>query len=283
MDGKLVMVTGATGGIGYVTARELARMGARVIVVGRDPAKCDRVVGEIKAGTGNDGVSSLCADLSSLGEVRRLAAEFRAAHDRLDVLVNNAGAIFDQRRLSADGIEMTFALNHLSYFLLTDLLLDALRAAPAARIVNVASRAHMGARLDFDDLQCENRYSTRLAYQRSKLANVFFTYELAKRLGETPVTANALHPGLVATGFGGNNGPLFRFALRAYFKVFGAIDEEEGARTSIYLASAPEVARVTGRYFVEEKETPSSDVSHDEEAARRLWEISAEMVGAAGR
>jgi len=283
MDGKLVMVTGATGGIGYVTARELARMGARVIVVGRDPAKCNRVVGELKAAAQNDGVSSLSADLSSLREVRRLADAFRGAHDRLDVLVNNAGAIFAKRRLSADGIEMTFALNHLSYFLLTDLLLDRLRASPAPRIVNVASRAHMGAHLDFDDLLCEKRYTAMLAYRRSKLANLYFTYELARRLRETPITVNALHPGLVATGFGGNNSFVFRWGIRAAFRLFGAIDAEAGARTSIHLASSPEVAGVTGRYFAEEKETPSSEVSRDEEAARRLWEISAEMVGVAGR
>ena len=283
MDGKLVMVTGATNGIGYITARELATKGARVIVVGRDPQKCQRVVQEIQKNANNDSVAYLCADLSSLNDVRDLAGAFRESHGHLDVLVNNAGAIFSKRRLSADGIEMTFALNHLNFFLLTDLLLDHLRASTSGRVVNVSSRAHRGTHLDFDDLQGEKRYNGILAYKRSKLANLYFTYELSRRLRDTSVTVNALHPGLVATGFGANNGLVFRMAMRMIFMLRGAIDAEAGARTSIYLASSPEVVEVTGRYFVEQKETPSSDASWDEEVAGRLWEISAQLARTAHR
>ena len=278
MRDKIVVITGATNGIGYVTARELAAQGARMILVGRNTQKCERTVQRIKAATGNTAIEFACADLSAQGEVRRLAAGIAAAHDRIDVLVNNAGAIYAKRRLSADGIEMTFALNHLSYFLLTDLLLDRLRAAPRGRIVNVASNAHVRAQLDFDDLQNERPYKAQVAYGRSKLANLYFSFELARRLDGTSITANALHPGFVRTGIGHDNGLVFSTAVRLYQLLGGAIDVEKGADTSIYLASSPDVDRLTGRYFVERRDTPSSDVSYDEDAARRLWDISVEMV-----
>lgn len=271
------MVTGATAGIGLVTARELARKGARVVVVGRDAVKGERTVREISDETGNERVGFQRADLSVQSEVRRLARNFVEEHPRLDVLVNNAGAIFTRRRLSADGIEMTFALNHLSYFLLTKLLLDSLAAAPAGRVVNVSSAAHGGAELDFDDLQCERGYTGWRAYQRSKLANLLFTYELARRLEGSGITANALHPGFVASRFGLNNGPLFRLGIRIAFMT-SAISVEEGAKTGIHLASSPEVEGVSGRYFVECEPAESSRASRDADTARRLWEISERMT-----
>lgn len=277
LEGKICMVTGATAGIGFVTARELARKGAAVVVVGRNPAKGERVVQEIRAITGNQRVEFERADLSKQADVRRLARDFADRYPQLDVLVNNVGAILATRQLSADGIEMTFALNHLSYFLLTNLLLPKLKAAPAGRIVNVASAAHRGAELDFDDLQCERRYSGWKAYQRSKLANLLFTYELASRLDGSTVTANALHPGFVASRFGLNNGPLFRLGMRIAFMV-SAIPVEEGAQTSVYLASSPEVGGMTGRYFIKCKPAESSAASRDPEAARRVWEISEAMT-----
>ncbi len=279
MDGKIVMVTGGTSGIGFVTARELAAKGATVVIVGRDDARGARAVAAIRRHTGNDWVSFQRADLSRQAEIRRLARNFVEEHPRLDVLVNNAGAIFTERQLSADGLEMTFALNHLAYFLLTNLLLDRLRAAGAARVVNVASRAHEGASIDFADLQSERSYSGWRAYQRSKLANILFTYELARRLEGTGVTANALHPGFVASNFGMNNKLLFRLGLRLAFLV-SAIDVEEGAQTPIHLASAPELEGVSGRYFVRKQPAESSPRSRDPETARRLWEVSEQLTGA---
>jgi NAD(P)-dependent dehydrogenase (short-subunit alcohol dehydrogenase family) len=279
MDGKICLVTGGTAGIGLVTARSLAEQGAQVIVVGRDRRK-----GEAAAAALSDrrpeAVTFIAADLTDQGEIRRLAGELGARLPRLDVLVNNAGAMFGRRALSADGIEMTFALNHLGYFLLTHELLPMLRAATRARIVNVASRAHRGVNLRFDDLQHERRYYGWIAYKRSKLANLLFTYELARRLeatGGTRVTANALHPGFVATDIGVANGFLAGIVWRAV--ALAAITPEQGARTSIHLASAPEVDGVSGQYFVKTRPERSSDVSYDREAATRLWDISAELTG----
>jgi retinol dehydrogenase 12 len=279
MEGRICIITGGTSGIGKVAAREIAAKGATVVLVGRDEGKGVRTVAEIRGRTGNDWVSFQRADLSRQAEIRRLARNLVEAHPRIDVLVNNAGALFMQRRLSADGIEMTFALNHLGYFLLTNLLLERLLAAEAARIVNVASRAHEGATIDFDDLQGERGYTGWRAYQRSKLANILFTAELARRLAGTRVTANALHPGFVATRFGMNNGLLFRIGMRLAFTT--AIGEEEGARTTVHLATSPEVDGVTGRYFVQCREAEPSAAARDMQAARRLWEISERMYGAA--
>ncbi len=283
MNGKVVVVTGATAGIGAVTARELARLGARVLGVGRNPAKCAAAAAEIRAATGNAQVDYLVADLSAQAEVRRVADEILSRAPRLDVLVNNAGAYMDRRQESPDGIELTFALNHLSYFLLTNLLWDALAAAPAGdtgagRVVNVSSAAHFGGRLDFDDLENRRRYSGFAVYSQSKLANVLFTYELARRLTGTAVTANAVHPGFVATQFGHNNGGFLRAALQMVQR-FGARTPEQGAATSIYLASSPEVAGVTGKYFVDQRAVKSSAESYDEAAAQRLWAISEALTG----
>jgi NAD(P)-dependent dehydrogenase (short-subunit alcohol dehydrogenase family) len=279
MEGKVCLVTGATSGIGLVTARELARSGARVVLVGRDPARCESAVRKIAAQTGGREPETLLADLSSQQQVRALADQFRARHGRLDVLVNNAGALWFDRRVTADGLEMTFAVNHIAYFLLTHLLLDTLKASAPSRIVNVASAAHYGATLDFDDLQGERGFAGWRAYCRSKLANILFTYELARRLEGTGVTANTLHPGLVATGFASGNGWRGKL-LRTVVRLF-AIDEERGAKTTIYLATSPEVADVSGRYFDRQRAVSSSDASRDEEAARRLWRVSEELTGLA--
>jgi NAD(P)-dependent dehydrogenase (short-subunit alcohol dehydrogenase family) len=275
MDGKVCLVTGATAGIGAVTAEELARKGAIVAIVGRNPKKCATAADYIRRQTGNPKVDYLLADLSSLNDIRRLAKEFKSRYPRLDVLVNNAGGLFLKREASVDGIELTFALNHLAYFLLTNLLLDVLKANAPSRVVSVSSAAHIGARLDFADLQI----SGWDAYKRSKLANLLFTYELARRLEGTRVTANALHPGLVASDFGTNNRGLFRL-MKPVINIF-AISNERGAQTSVYLASSPEVEGVTGQYFVRRKAVRSSEISYNRAAAARLWEVSAAITGLA--
>jgi len=277
MNGKVCLITGGTGGIGKVAAESLARMGADVVLIGRSPEKTRGVVQEIREKTGSQSVKSLIGDLSAQSEVRRVADEFRAQYGRLDVLLNNAGAFFWSRKLSQDGCEMTFALNHLAYFLLTNLLVDMLVSSAPARVINVSSAAHIAARLDFNDLQNERGYSGWKAYGQSKLANIYFTYELARRLKGTGVTANVLHPGFVATNFGRSNGGVFDVLFRLV--QIGAITPEQGAETSIYLASSPEVQEVTGKYFVRSKEARSSGVSYDEEAARKLWKASLDMTG----
>lgn len=277
MQGKTVLITGATNGIGKEAAKSLARMGAHVVIVGRSREKTQAVLNEIKSSGGS--VDMLLADLSSLDEVRRLATEFKSKYSRLDVLINNAGAFFTSRQESVDGYEMTFALNHLAYFLLTNLLLDVLKDSAPARIVNVSSDAHRGGKLNFDDLQNKANYGRGgfAVYSQSKLANVLFTYELARRLTGTQVTTNALHPGFVATGFGHNNGGLVSLML-SVMQRFVAISEEQGAQTIIYLASSPEVEGVTGQYFDKSKSVRSSNESYDEAAARRLWEASEQLV-----
>ncbi len=278
MNGKVVLITGATNGIGKVTALELAKKGARVIITGRNLDKTQNTVSEIRTKSGNPDVDCLVADFSSQAQVRQLANDFRQRYHQLDVLVNNAGALFARRQVTADGYEMTFAFNHLAYFLLTHLLLDLLQASAPARIVNVASAAHQMAQIDFDDLQtAQYSYAGYKAYGRSKLANIMFTYALARRLEGTGVTANALHPGAVNTGFGKNNGGVMRLAMNAFSRF--QLTPEEGAQTSIYLASSPEVEGVSGKYFDDCKPARSSPVSYDEAAQTRLWEVSAEMTG----
>jgi NAD(P)-dependent dehydrogenase (short-subunit alcohol dehydrogenase family) len=276
VQGKVCLVTGATSGIGRVTVRELARQGARVLLVGRNPAKCADTVEQVRALTGNRDVEAVKADLSSQQQIRELARQVRERYPRLDVLINNAGGLWLKRELTVDGLEMTFAVNHLAYFLLTNLLLDNLRGGAPARVVNVASCVHHMATLDFDDLQGESRYHGWQAYCRSKLANVLFTYELARRLADTGVTSNALHPGWVATGFGGNNG--WRGLLKQLSARFRGISPEEGARTVLYLATAAEVEGVSGQYFESECAVRSSPVSYDEAAAKRLWQVSLELT-----
>jgi NAD(P)-dependent dehydrogenase (short-subunit alcohol dehydrogenase family) len=280
MKDRIVMVTGATAGIGKVTALEIARLGATVIAVGRDEAKGRDVVAMIKRQTGNPNVDYLLADLSSIEQTKALAEHYRATHDRLHVLVNNVGAIFMARSESVDGIENTFALNHLvGYFLLTNLLLDVIKASAPARIVNVSSRAHFQAQMDFEDLELREGYSGFKAYSNSKLANLLFTYELARRLEGTGLTANALHPGMAATNFGvtNNSGPLWRI-MRRVLNLF-AISEAEGAQTSIYLATSPEVEGVSGKYYEKSRPERSSEASYNEADQKRLWEISERMLG----
>lgn len=301
MAGKTCLVTGATAGIGEVTARELARRGATVAIVGRNQERCETTVAAIRRETGNAAVEFIKADLSSQTEVRHLATEFRARNSRVDVLVNNAGALFELRRESVDGIEMTLALNHLGYFLLTILLLDKLKASAPARIVNVSSDAHQMVKgFNFDDPQARARRGFRaygqskvasllfsmlaprahpalLQYAQSKLANLLFTYELARRLKGTGVTANALHPGFVASSFTARNG-VFGWFMRRWAALF-AVSVEEGAKTPIYLATSPNVEGVSGQYFVKQKPVPSSPASRDDAAARRLWRLSEELCG----
>ena len=277
MQNKVVMVTGATNGIGLVTARVLASMGATVVGVGRNPEKCDAAAKSIASATGNARVDFLIADLSVQAQVRQLAETFQQKYDRLDVLVNNAGAVFTHREESADGIEMTFALNHLNYFLLTDRLLDVLKHSAPARIVNVSSEAHRGASIHFDDIEFKHGYHSWAAYGQSKLADVMFTYDLARRLEGAQVTVNALHPGFVATGFGHNNGSVMRVGLQLVQKIV-AKSPAQGAETSIYLASSPEVEGVTGKYFDNKQAVRSAAASYDTQMAERLWELSEAMV-----
>lgn len=278
MSEKVVLITGATNGIGKVTALELAKQGYTVVIVGRNPTKTQATVSEIKLESGSTKVDALIADLSSLAEVRKLAAEFRQRYARLDVLVNNAGAFYASRQESVDGYEMTLAVNHLAYFLLTNLLLDMLKASAPARIVNVSSDAHKGAKINFDDLQSTKGYGAQgfSTYGVSKLANIMFTYELARQLEGSGVTVNALHPGLVATGFGTNNGGLMKLAMRFIHRF--SISPEQGADTIIYLASSPEVEGITGKYWVKRKAIQSSDMSYNEADQKRLWDISAQMT-----
>ena len=279
LSGKSFLVTGATSGIGEVTARELARMGGKVILVSRNPEKCRRTTAHIKKETGNPQISYLTADLSSQEQIRDLVRTFQKEHDHLDVLINNAGGFFWERRESVDGIEMTLALNHLNYFLLTNLLLDSLRRSPEPRIINVSSDAHRGRKLDFENLEMEGGYSASKAYGRSKLANLYFTYELDRRLSEDKITVNALHPGFVATGFAREGKSLLRF-LMPIVQLF-ARSPEQGAETSIYLAGSPDAAGISGKYFVDQEPVRSSPASYDREAAQRLWKISEELTGMA--
>ena len=282
MQPKTILITGATAGIGQVTALELARTGATVVGVGRNPAKCAAVADHIRRETGNQQVEFLIADLAVQAQVRRLAAEVCQKYDRLDVLINNAGAVFFQRQESTDGIEMTWALNHLNYFLLTHLLLDRLKASAPARIINVASAAHQGGKINFADLEGKQKYSGFGAYAQSKLANILFTYELARRLAGSGVTANTLHPGFIASNFAMDNfvgwQRTFRWLYRGIQQV-AARSPAQGAATPIYLATDPAVATVSGAYFVNKRVRQSTAASRDEQVAQRLWRVSEQMVG----
>jgi NAD(P)-dependent dehydrogenase (short-subunit alcohol dehydrogenase family) len=279
MTGRICLITGATSGIGLVTARELAARGATVALVGRDEARARAAVEAIRQQTGNSEVDYLLADFSSQAAIRGLAEAFRRRYGALHVLVNNAGVICWGRRETVDKLEMTFAVNHLAPFLLTNLLLDTLRASAPARVVTVASDAHTGATIPFDDLQqTQGNYQWLRVYGQSKLANIMFTYALARRLAGSGVTANALHPGVVATRIYRSKNPLFNFATTRVIPVF-ALSPEKGARTSVYLASSPEVASVSGQYFVKCKPKRSSKTSYDEAAQERLWAISEQLTG----
>ena len=273
MAGKICMVTGANSGIGKVTALELAKQGAAVTIVCRSREKGDAALREIREMTGSPSLELLVADLSSQADIRRLAGEFQARHDHLDVLVNNAGVFVRTRSVTVDGIETTFAVNHLGYFLLTNLLLDSIKRNAPSRIVNVSSRAHTSATINFDDLQGERDYGGWKAYCQSKLANILFTNELARRVESSGVTANCLHPGVIATGLLRNLPKILQLPLQLLLST-----PEKGAETSVYLATSPEVEGVTGKYFVKKKAVASSAESQNPAIARRLWEVSEQLT-----
>lgn len=278
LKNKIAMVTGATDGIGYETVLALANYGAHTIVVGRNKEKSQRTVEMIEEKTGNKNVEYMLADLSSQEDIHKLANEFNNKHDRLDILVNNAGAFFAKRIETVDGIEMTFALNHLSYYLLTGLLLDKLKASENARIVNVSSNAHTKAKIDMSDIKLNGKYSGLNAYGVTKLYNIVFTFYLAEKIKETNITVNSAHPGVVATKIGTNNKGLVGIIAGIIFKLFG-IKPELGAQNSIFLATSKEVEGVSGGYFVRmEKKEPSAE-SHNKELEKKLIEISAKLTG----
>jgi len=280
MEGKVCLVTGATSGIGEVTARELGRDGARVILHGRSPSSAEAARDRISKVAPGARIETITADLGSLEGVRTLAKEVLERWDRLDVLVNNAGAIQEKRRMTADGIEMTFGVNHLAPFLLTHLLLDRLRASAPARIVNVASAAHYRGHLDLDDVGAKRSYQGWQQYCNSKLCNVLFTYELARRTEGSGVTVNSVHPGTVTTGFGRNTPGIFKFLVTVAGPFM--LTPEKGARSMLRCVRAPELATVSGKYFHSDgTERRSSRQSRDPEVQRRLWEISESMTGIA--
>jgi retinol dehydrogenase-14 len=277
MAGKTVLVTGGTGGIGRATAAGLATMGAHLAITGRDRRRAEVAAREIRAADGGQ-VEVFVADLSCQSEVRSLASEVLATYPRIDVLVNNVGGYWNTRHVTADGLERTFALNHLAPFLLTNLLLDRLTRSSPARVVTVASNAHATGQIDFDDLQGEGSYSGSRAYSQSKLANVLFTYELARRQPASAVTANALHPGVVSTSFGAEDPGVVQRLFVPFVRPFLKAPEQ-GAATSIHLASSPGLKQVSGRYFAASKPKRSSKRSYDKATAARLWQVSAELVG----
>jgi NAD(P)-dependent dehydrogenase (short-subunit alcohol dehydrogenase family) len=277
MNGKQVLITGATNGIGLVAARELAARGANVAIVGRSAQRTQHAAAGIRAARSGVVVDTFLADLASQDSVRRLASAVLDRYARLDVLINNAGAMYQVRQLSADGIELTWALNHLAPFLLTRLLLDRLKASAPARIITTASGAHHGAQIPFDDLRGDRSYAGFRRYGATKLANILFTRDLARRLEQSGVTANAFHPGLVATGFNRNNGLLMSLAM-TLMGAF-ALSAQEGAKTLVWLAASPEVAGVTGAYFFKQQQETPSAAAQDAMAGERLWTISEKQCG----
>ena len=276
MGNRIVLITGATSGIGKETARALVQKGFQVIVVGRNQAKLERTVRELEGISQDASVVALVCDLSSQESIRQLSQDIHAEYDHIDVLINNAGLIIAPRQTTVDGLEYTFALNHLGYFLLTGLLLDLLKAGKSGRIINVSSRAHQGGHIHFDDLMLEKSYSAMKAYSQSKLANVLFTYELGRKLKGTGITVNCLHPGAVRSNFGMELPGLMK-VIMLIARPF-LISSRKGAITPIYLASSPEVEDVTGKYFVKKHVVQSSPESYDEDIARRLWEVSEELT-----
>lgn len=277
MEQKTCVLTGASNGIGRTAALALAKLGQRMVLVCRDQGRGQAVVDEIRAAGGT--AELVLADLSSMAEVRAAAARILELCPRIDVLLNNAGAMFNSRKTTADGYEMTFALNHLAYFLLTELLLERIKKSAPARIINVSSMAHeKSSELPFDDIHMERGYSGFARYRQSKLANVLHARELSRRLEGTGVTANSLHPGVVATNFGQNEPGLFGLLIKLAHPFF-FISPEEGAKTMVYLASSPDVAKTTGKYFDKCAEKTAAPRGQDDQAARRLWEISEKLTG----
>src|SRR6267378_1961716 len=272
MTGKTCLITGGNSGIGKATALGLARMGANVVMVSRSKEKGEAALAEIIAESGNRNVELMLADMSSQDSIRRLASDFKAGHGKLHLLVNNAGVYLTRRTTTVDGLESTFAINHLGPFLLTSLLLDILKASAPSRIVNVTSDAHNGAKINFEDLQGEKRFSGWQAYGQSKLAMILFTHELAKKLEGTGVTANSAHPGVVRTNFAKNNGGLVMLGFR-FLGIF-FISPDSSAKRILYVATSPSLEGVTGKYFTKMHETRSSPESYDDDSARRLWLVS---------
>jgi NAD(P)-dependent dehydrogenase (short-subunit alcohol dehydrogenase family) len=282
MGGRVCLVTGATSGIGRATAQALAGMGASVVILARRPADLEAVAAQMRSSTGNDDVSGLPADLASLASVRQAADRFLASHDRLHVLINNAGVSLNHRSVTADGLETTFAVNHLGPFLLTNLLLERLKHSAPSRVVNVTSTAFRRGRIDFDDLQAEQHFSGIGAYNNSKLANVLFTYELARRLQGTGVTANCVHPGVVRdTALG--RGERFPVPIRVVWALLRPLmkSPEQGANTSAYAATSPDLEGVSGKLFMNSREARTSKASYDRALAEHLWTVSAHLVGLA--
>jgi NAD(P)-dependent dehydrogenase (short-subunit alcohol dehydrogenase family) len=277
MNGKVALVTGATNGIGKVTALELAKVGYRVAFTSRDRAKGERTLEEIRTASGNDALELYVGDLSSMAEVRRIALEVRAKHPKLDLLVNNAGGVFMEPQNTVDGFEYTFAFNHLSYFLITNLLLESLKAADHARVVSVSSSANYGGKIKWDDLEFSSRYSGFASYAQSKLMNILFANELARRLKGSGVTSNSLHPGLVSTGFGQNVKGILKEIVSFAVKRVG-LTPEKGAETTLYLATSSEVSGVTGQFFDTKKQKRANSIAYDEAAQKRLWDLSEKLV-----
>ena len=277
MQGKRCLITGATSGLGEVTALALADQGAEVIIVSRNEEKCLRTVKRIQNQSGNPSIEYFKADLSSQKEIRELVKAVKKKYNRLDILVNNAGGFFWSRQESVDGIEMTFALNHLNYFLVTNLLLDLLHESASARIINVASGSHSSAEIDFNDLQITKNYLHFTAYGKSKLANIYFSYELAHRLKKSRITVNAVNPGFTATNIA-REGNLLGKIFMPMVRIF-AIPVEKGSETIIYLASSEEVEGISGKYFQEKKAIQTSPQSYEVEIAKRLWVISEQLTG----
>jgi len=277
MRGKVVVITGGTSGIGAVAAVELARMGARIILVARDESRAEATLARLRDSAPGVAHCAHFADLLRLDEMRRVAAQIADHEPRVDVLINNAGALFASHRLTEDGLERTFALNHMAYFVMTARLRERLSASAPARIINTASAAHQEATLDFDDLQSAKRFGARKAYGQSKLCNILFTRELARRLHGSGVTANCLHPGFVATRFGDQSGGLISLLIR--LAKFFAISPAEGAETMVYLASSPDVAEVTGQYFYRSVPITPSSWAQDDRSALLLWQRSAALAG----
>lgn len=274
MHGKTIVITGATSGIGEVAAIRLAEQGARILFTARDAARADATMAKLRRAGPEAAHKAFYADLSLLADQERVAAEIEA-ESPIDVLINNAGAMFNRRAVTQEGLEKTFALNHMSYFVVTKLLLPRLK--PGARIVNTASGAHRRAELDFSDLQSERAYAGFAVYSRTKVMNILFTRELARRLEGSGITANCLHPGFVATRFGDQSGGLVQHVLRAV-KPVGAISPEEGAKTLVHLATSPDVAKVSGKYFYQCRINEPSTEAEDDLAARRLWDISEKIA-----
>lgn len=277
MKDKVCIVTGANAGIGRVTALEIAKMGAKLVIVCRSKERGEEALKDIRNKSNNENVELILADMASQKSIKNFAEQFKTKYDKLDVLVNNAGLIIGKKELTEDGIESTFAINHMGYFITTHLLLDMLKESPAGRIVNVASEAHRMGNTSFDDINCEKAYNSMKVYGQSKFNNILFTYELAKRIKEHKnLTVNCLHPGVIGSNFGQTGAAWFRFGAKLLKPFF--LTNEQGAETQIYLATSPEVEGVSGKYFDKKKPVRSSKISYDENAWKKLWEISEGLV-----